>query len=248
MFSPFSNNSSAPWALLWLGGVASTIWVGLLMPDPLAQHQRSQTNPTVALPNKAHTQLAPLFPPMGNLVSAWTNDAQHPAKFSREWRISEPPQQRIASFLNPSPESNSQLSTLQPAERLKGSVLLGGELDLESLNEKPMVPAARIEQALRAKAADRLEAVPPQWRPTMRAMLTGPERVLPAEVVRVPAPHLSTAEDYPMIVKSDGVAETPVTPSPSSKAILEHWVERQQQMPMGKVKPVLVVLEPLATE
>jgi hypothetical protein len=111
-----------------------------------------------------------------------------------------------------------------------------------------MVPAARIEQTLRAKAADRLEALPTKWRPTLRAMLTGPERVLPAEVVRVPAHHLSAPENYPMVVKSDGVAETPVTPSPSSKATLERWVERQQQMPMGEVKPVLVVLEPLATE
>lgn len=129
-----------------------------------------------------------------------------------------------------------------------GSVLLGGPLDLASLNEKPMVPAARIEQALRAKAADRLEALPTQWKPTMRGLLTGPERVLPAEVVRVPAPHLSAPEDYPMVMKSDGVAETPVTPSPSSKATLERWVERQQQMPSGEVKPVLVVLEPLASE
>jgi hypothetical protein len=111
-----------------------------------------------------------------------------------------------------------------------------------------MVPAARIEKALRAQAADRLEAAPRHWRPTLRALVQGQERVQPAEVVRVPAPHLSTPEEYPMAVQPDGIAETPVVPSPRSKETLERWAERQSPDPEGGIRPVVVVLEPMAAE
>jgi hypothetical protein len=115
-----------------------------------------------------------------------------------------------------------------------------------------MVPAARVEQALRATAADRLSAVPHHWRPTMEALIqtsaTGKKEVLPAEVVHLPAPHLQTREEYPLAMKSDGVAETTVTPSAPSRQALERWAERQSPTPEGSVRPVMVVLEPLAAE
>ena len=129
---------------------------------------------------------------------------------------------------------------------LPGSVLLGGPLTLASLHEKPMVPAARIEQALRARSADRLAAVPLHWRPSMEALIQGQQRVLPAEVVHLPAPHLQTPESYPMAVQSDGVAETAVTPSAPSRQALTRWAERQSPTPQGSVRPVIVVLEPMA--
>jgi hypothetical protein len=135
---------------------------------------------------------------------------------------------------------------------LPGSLLLGGPLNLASLNEKAMVPAARVEQALRATAADRLSAVPHHWRPTMEALIqtSAPEKkeVLPAEVVHLPAPHLQTREEYPLAMKSDGVAETTVTPSAPSRQALERWAQRQSPTPEGSVRPVMVVLEPLAAE
>jgi hypothetical protein len=111
-----------------------------------------------------------------------------------------------------------------------------------------MVPAARVEQALRATAADRLSAVPLHWRPTMEALVQGKNQVLPAEVVHLPAPHLQTPEEYPLAMKSDGVADTTVTPSAPSRQALERWAERQSPTPEGSVRPVMVVLEPLATE
>jgi hypothetical protein len=134
------------------------------------------------------------------------------------------------------------------SEPLPGSLLLGGPLTLASLQEKPMVPAARLEQTLRARSADRLSAVPLHWRPTMEALIQGKHQVMPAEVVRLPAPHLKEPEEYPMAVQADGVAETPVNPSPPSRQALERWAERQSPTPQGTVRPVVVVLEPLAAE
>jgi len=131
---------------------------------------------------------------------------------------------------------------------LPGSILLGGPLTLASLHEKPMVPAARIEQVLRSSSADQLAAVPRHWRPTMEALIQGNNQILPAEVVHIPVPHLQTPEEYPMVVQSDGVAHTPVTPSELSRQALERWAERQNSTPQGSVRPVMVVLEPLAAE
>jgi len=134
------------------------------------------------------------------------------------------------------------------SDPLPGSLLLGGPLTLASLQEKPMVPAARLEQTLRARSADRLSAVPLHWRPTMEALIQGKHHVMPAEVVRLPAPHLKEPEVYPMAVQADGVAETPVNPSAPSRQALERWAERQSPTPQGTVRPVVVVLEPLAVE
>jgi hypothetical protein len=133
-------------------------------------------------------------------------------------------------------------------QALPGSILLGGPLSLESLQEKPMVPAARIEQALRARSDDRLSAVPDHLRSTMETMIEGEKQVLPAEVVHLPAPHLQKPEEYPMAVQANGVAETPVTPSELSRQALERWAQRQSPTPRGTVRPVTVVLQPLAAE
>jgi hypothetical protein len=39
-----------------------------------------------------------------------------------------------------------------------------------------------------------------------------------------------------------------VNPSPPSRQALERWAERQSPTPQGTVRPVVVVLEPLAAE
>jgi len=119
---------------------------------------------------------------------------------------------------------------------------------VESLQEKPMVPAARIEKALRAHSVDRLSAVPDHLRPTMETMIEGEKQVLPAEVVHLPAPHLQKPEEYLMAVQANGVAETPVTPSELSRQALERWAQRQSPTARGTVRPVMVVLQPLAAE
>lgn len=135
-----------------------------------------------------------------------------------------------------------------PPTPISGALLLGGPLGLESLQERAMVPAARLEQALRARSRDRLDTVPARWRPAMRALLHGPEEVLPAEVVRLPAPHLKTPEEYPLVVKADGMAETNVTPPPRSKEMMERWAQHLKASPAGSARPILVVLEPLEVQ
>jgi hypothetical protein len=80
----------------------------------------------------------------------------------------------------------------------------------------------------------------------MEALIQGQQRVLPAEVVHLPAPHLQTPEAYPMAVHSDGLAETSLTPSAPSRQALARWAERQSPTPQGSVRPVIVVLEPMA--
>ncbi|MEB3318853.1 MAG: hypothetical protein VKO39_12035 [Cyanobacteriota bacterium] len=241
---------AAPWALLWLGSIAGGTWVPLLLADRLpspAGRRPLQPAPPLAAPPTVHSReprrpiLLPATPSIGSLPGAQRPESARSLSLA-EATLRHP---RTATLTLPAEVAPASLAPTPP---ISGSLLLGGPLGLESLREKPMVPAARLEQALRARSADRLEGVPPHWRPALRALVNGPERVLPAEVVRLPAPHVKSAEEYPMAVKPDGLAETSVPPPTQSKQTLERWAERQTPTPAGSVRPVLVVLEPLATE
>ncbi len=246
-----TNRSAGPWALLWLGAVASGLWLPLViseaMPWPRQPHPNSKALVAESLgppPSISFPTRSPQTPPF---PKPWINPSTSPP-FDGEARRRQP-----LTMTNLNPERYAHLhqqNLLEPAsaQDLSGALQLGGPLGLESLKEKAMVPAARLEQLLRARSADRLTAVPSHWRPAMRALLHGQEQVLPAEVVRLPAPHLHRAEEYPMALKPDGVAETIVTPSPRSREALERWAERQAPNPEGSVRPVIVVLEPLGPE
>ena len=239
---------SGPWALLWLGGVAAAAWVPLLLADSLPWSSPSvplASAPAASKPATSGSTAASLPPPQPFMASL----AEPRAPFGAPL----PPQQAMAAApeILASPEAPPAMAfppSRSQNEPLPGSLLLGGPLTLASLQEKPMVPAARLEQTLRARSADRLSAVPLHWRPTMEALVQGKNNVMPAEVVRVPAPHLQEPEEYPMAVQPDGVAETPVNPSAPSRQALERWAERQSPTPQGTVRPVVVVLEPLAAE
>jgi hypothetical protein len=243
------KGSGGSWALLWLGAIAGLTWGALLLaeklpPSPLAQDP-SFTNPLAAKPLGSGGS-PPLTPSSRPAPPPRTGGLSHSGTLSLNW-VEALRQPRVQiSRLNP----GDTASPTQPPPRppISAAMLLGGPLGLESLQEKPMVPAARLEQALRARSADRLDVVPPHWRPAMRALLNGPERVLPAEVVRLPAPHLKAPEEYPLVVKSDGIAETNVTPPPRSKATMERWAKNLTASPAGSARPILVVLEPLALD
>ena len=249
---------SGPWALLWLGGIATAAWVPLLLADslpwaspsaPLATAPAAPGASGAAKPAASGSTAASLPPPQPFMASL----AEPRAPFGAPL----PPQQQAwaaepeilaAPEAPEAPAATAFAPGRSQNEPLPGSVLLGGPLTLASLQEKPMVPAARLEQTLRARSADRLSAVPLHWRPTMEALVQGKNNVMPAEVVRLPAPHLKEPEEYPMAVQPDGVAETPVNPSAPSRQTLERWAERQSPTPQGTVRPVVVVLEPLAAE
>jgi len=266
MASSSPNRPSGPKALFWLGGWAAAVWLPLLLADnqpwqsssapisdslvePPSTPVKPLPTPTIAsLPNPVVTKLAQPPAALRSRPSHWLNNSRPPVA-SR--RLPFPPQRVEGSTAKAL--VTPFLAKASPRQQaLPGSILLGGPLSLESLQEKPMVPAARIEKALRARSDDRLSAVPDHLRPTMEALIQssdpGKKEVLPAEVVHLPAPHLQTPEEYPLAMKSDGVAETPVTPSELSRQALERWAQRQSPTPRGTVRPVTVVLQPLADE
>ncbi|MBM5816118.1 MAG: hypothetical protein FJ083_05880 [Cyanobacteria bacterium K_Offshore_surface_m2_239] len=243
---PPSDPPATPWALFWLSAIAAAAWVPLLFADqpPRGSIRASSSGPLLPIP------LSYSSPPLLAPVPATALENAHPSPVplvSRSSDLAEP-----RAWIAASPDSRPAAPPLDPGSLLpqpiRGALLLGGPLGLESLSEKPMVPAARLEQALRARSANRLEAVPPPWRPAMRALLQGADRVLPAEIVRLPAPHLKTPEEYPLVMKADGIAETTVTPPLRSKETLERWARNATLPPSGSAKPLLLVLEPLPTE
>ena len=261
MASSSPNRPSGPRALFWLGGGAAAVWLPLLLADnhpwqsttpvsdflvePPSTPVKPLPTPTIAsLPQPLITKLAQPPAALRSRPRPWLNNLRAPVA-SR--RLPSPPQ-RVESTKAKALVTPFLAKASPRQQALPGSILLGGPLSLESLQEKPMVPAARIEQALRARSADRLSAVPDHLRPTMETMIEGEKQVLPAEIVHLPAPHLQKPEEYPMAVQANGVAETPVTPSELSRQALERWAQRQSPTPRGTVRPVTVVLQPLAAE
>ena len=252
---PADSPTAAPWALLWLGGIAAGVWLPLLLIDnlspPLLSGSRLQPTIRPVAPAKAQGSLPGAMVDFGPLALTGpgggnAGSGATPAALLLGSRDETP---RLLSAIEAEPgQAGRAISFSDEAATASGSLLLGGSLGLESLSEKAMVPAARTEQALRASAADRLQALPLHWRADMLVLLKGgPEHVLPAEVVHLPAPHLSQPEEIPLAVKRGGLADTTVQPSSiQSKQALERWAERQAPIPRGSVRPVVVVLEPIA--
>jgi hypothetical protein len=253
---PDSTQPAAPWALLWLGAMAGAAWVPLLLADRLPASLGARSRHPLPVASRISPQ--PLEPKTPLSVSPIPKISFRPGdgRPDATHHPSPKPIGRVLGQISSSPSKRFPRTPIQVEDEPKasenvpvsGSLLLGGPLGLDSLQEKPMVPAARLEQALRARSADRLEGVPPQWRPTMRALLTGSERVLPAKTVRLPASHLRVREEYPMVLKSDGMVETNQMPPPRSRAALERWAQRQEGDKEGRDRPVMVVLEPLLPE
>lgn len=287
--APRDSSPAAPWALLWLGGLAGASWLTLLLADRLASEpvrsastldrasappgldrtpppelfaairrpfgsDRSTPAPPLAGPAaQASPAVLPLLPAPGQqggsglsvTLPAWRpRMAPQPSPFH-------PADGRFASRLTlTAAASPFRLDGTTPSgPPLSGALLLGGTMGLESLQEKAVVPAARLERLRRAGATDRLSALPLHWRRDMQALLGSREQILPAEIVRMPVPHLRRPEEIPLAVRPGRVADTTVQPSsPRTLRTLEHWVERQPSLPQGQVRPVVVVLEPLPSE
>jgi hypothetical protein len=239
---PARDQPATVWALLWLGAIGAAAWLPLLLADGEPRGRLPARFPAASAPFQPApltSRPLPLDPP-ASLVS--TGPA---ARGGSRWAmdVSAPPSDTPVS--SPTVVTTAVAPAALLPQPARGALLLGGPLGLESLNEKPMVPAARLEQALRASAADRLAAVPPLWRPAMETLLQGPDHVLPAEIVRLPAAHVTTPEHYPLVMKADGIGETTVTPPNRSKDTLERWARKAPLPPNGSAKPLLVVLEPL---
>ncbi|MEB3199943.1 MAG: hypothetical protein VKK62_05400 [Synechococcaceae cyanobacterium] len=131
--------------------------------------------------------------------------------------------------------------------RLPDSALLLGNLDLSSLDEKPMLPAARVERAVQVASPDPLSVVPRAWKAALASVIKAGERIIPAEIVRLPAPHLSAPEQIPVVLRSGAPADSPAAPpSASSRRLVQSWLQRQPSVARGSVRPVVLELEPIA--
>lgn len=249
--------AAALWALFWLCGTALAVWLPLFLLDHFAKAPRAARRTpaprTTPAPRPSPKPLAgraaaraPQAPaPQSPAFAAPSYLGSPASSYPRLARASAP---YIPAWLPPAdPSETPQPGELVFPSRVRsGTALLGGPLGLESIGEKEMVPAARIEQALRALAADPLQVFPRHWRNELRGLVRSARRVLPGEMVRIPAPHRRTPEEIPLAVSDRGRAETTVAPSsPTSFQKLEGWAQRQSALPSGTVWPVVVVLEPI---
>jgi hypothetical protein len=137
------------------------------------------------------------------------------------------------------------LSTIQP-KAPRGAMLLGN-LDLSSLEEKTMLPAARLERARQIASPDPLSVVPKALKPAFVASIPKQTRVIPAEIVRLPAPHLQAPEQIPLLLHPGGRARGPSAySSEATRQRIAGWLARQPVIANGTVRPVVLKLEPLA--
>ena len=228
------------WALVWLGGTAVTIGLPLLLLDRSTKESPlTRRTPRRPLPRLAAKPLPRPTPPLPRQAPpTW------PGPFS-PFAALPPPTSAFGPPLYPAAAA-APAGFINPDRMVSGVALLGGPLGLEAINEKEMVPAARTERALRALSADPFLALPRHWRDEIKPLLGSAFKVLPADVVRIPAPHRRTPEEIPLALTPGGRAEAFVAPaSPVSFQQLERWTERQSALPTGTVWPVLVVLEPI---
>jgi hypothetical protein len=141
-------------------------------------------------------------------------------------------------------EGDDPFAGLLPS--LRGAEALGGELTLADLKAKPMPVAALAERNRWKRSGDPLAPLPRHWRREMRGALPAEARQVEAEVVRLPAPHLTQPEEVPLAIHDNGDAWSLVEPqSASSRALVERWSSRQSAPSNGSARAVVVTLEPI---
>lgn len=248
-----SQASSFKWAILWLLASVSSVWLPLLLLNHLPSNRRlAEIKPPQATVSAARLQGLPrLDPHRIEGFSTIPRDAST-INLSETAFVHESTQHISAGFASyPSPSHTQMDSSGVSINPTKDAILLGGPMNIESLQEKEMVPAARVERARGLLASDALHAVPLHWRHHLRALLnnSAPKRTIQAEIVRLPAPHLSQPEEIPLVVQPNGLADTTVEPkTAATRQSVEHWLERQPQQPLGEIRPVLIILEPIASD
>jgi hypothetical protein len=141
-------------------------------------------------------------------------------------------------------EGDDPFAGLLPS--LRGANALGGELTLADLKAKPMPVSAIAERNQWKRSGDPLAPLPRHWRKEMRGALPAEARQVEAQVVRLPAPHLTRPEEVPMAIHDNGDAWTLVEPqSAPSRALVERWASRQSVPADGSARAVVVTLEPI---
>jgi hypothetical protein len=141
-------------------------------------------------------------------------------------------------------EGDDPFAGLLPS--LRGAEALGGELTLDDLKAKPMPVAALAERHRWKRSGDPLAPLPRHWRGEMRRALPAEAGQVEAQVVRLPAPHLTQPEEVPLAIHDNGDAWTLVEPqSAPSRALVDQWASRQSVPADGSARAVVVTLEPI---
>ncbi|MCT0198956.1 hypothetical protein KQ313_04585 [Synechococcus sp. CS-1325] len=129
---------------------------------------------------------------------------------------------------------------------LRGAAGLGGEINLDNVNEKVMPVAAMAERQHWQNSGDPLSPLPRHWRDELRREVGKGSKLVQASVVRIPAPHLKTSEEIPLAIRANGQAASLVSPpSARSQQVVEAWASRQSPVKEGEVRAVVVTLEPI---
>ena len=269
------SGTGAGWALFWIAVIPLIAWIPLLgldayqasllrqeglRPDPMRRPRDAAATPpestsaavrdgTRSLQHALELPSDPIPPAFDSAAANSAKATDNSESVSVSASLSAPIRlsPRLISNIHQPAQPPLVLEQLPiyPRRPPSGALLLG-PLDLSSLNERPMLPAARIERAHQLASPDPLSVVPKAWKQALASSIRSSDRVIPAEIVRLPAPHLSAPEQIPVILRHGARADSPAAPpSARSLSLLNNWVQRQPGVAKGSVRPVLLELEPL---
>lgn len=232
------------------------LWIPLLIWDPGARRTADQP-PRQGRPPAEWSRFLP--PPSENPASS-------PASRFKDLEV-EPAPSAIGNPVTKSvltsgmfsmdlapPPRTSQASSGQDLDRaatslifpLQGAAALGGLITRSDLSGKPVPLAVRAERHHWSRSSDPLAPLPRHWRDEIRTVLSPEATQVDAQVVRLPAPHLTQPEEVPMAIHANGEAMTLTQPSSeSSRELVEQWAGRQAPPPEGSGRAVVVTLEPI---
>jgi hypothetical protein len=147
---------------------------------------------------------------------------------------------------NPTPNMQVKIDDLTPPS---GAELLGGPIDLDSLNEPLMPPAASVERA-RFNAGDNpFLALSPNWRSYFRktlAAIPGDSNLAPASQWHQPVVGLCRSELVPLLLKPGATPLVLQKPkSPLATAALTEWIKVAPLVSDNRMQPLLLHLDPL---
>lgn len=130
-----------------------------------------------------------------------------------------------------------------------GAELLGGVIDLDSLNEPLMPPAVLVERA-RFNAGDNpFLALSPNWRSYFRkklAAITSDINLAPASQWHQPVVGLCKAELVPLLLKQGATPLVLQKPkNPLASAALIEWIKVAPLVLDNRMQPLLLHLDPL---
>jgi hypothetical protein len=225
----------------WLLLGALLLWLGLLLsPRPPSRQFVGRENPP------AKSQLGPLppFPLEVEQLKPLTAVKRLPFKAGATAATPAPghggPKPKPPAIPQP-PEDLARPPT--------GAEALGGTLNLESLNEPAMPPAALVERARWQANGDPLSPLPAAWRGAFRKALGATAvagALAPAMQWRQPVAGLCKEEAIPLLLQPGAAPQVlQAARSELARQALANFLMNHPQPPQGQRQPLLLHLDPL---